>query len=186
GEAKRSAERKIIGNGLPAWTGSFINNFYYKNFDLTLDIQLVAGVDILQQYIHSTQDITGYASGLKDVLYDAWTETNQNTMVQQIRNGPYSGQNSEVDSHWVADGSYIRGNLISLGYSFSSPMLDKAGLNKVRVYTSVQNAFLIKSDDFRGYDPEASSWEGNQWGQNIFFFQYPRPRTFTVGLSLQF
>ncbi len=186
GEAKRSAERKIIGNGLPAWTGSFINNFYYKNFDLTLDIQFVAGVDILQQYFHSTQDRTGYASGLKDVLYDAWTETNQNTMVQQIRNGPYSGQNSEVDSHWVADGSYIRGNLISLGYSFNPTMLDRAGLNKLRVYASVQNAFLISSDDFKGYDPEASSWEGNQWGQNIFFFQYPRPRTFTVGLSLQF
>jgi len=186
GEAKRSAERKIIGSGLPAWTGSFINNFYYKNFDLTVDVQFVAGVDILQQYFHSTQDRTGYASGLKDVLYDAWTETNQNTMVQQIRNGPYSGQNSEVDSHWVADGSYIRGNLISLGYSFNQPMLEKAGMSKLRVYASVQNAFLIHSDDFKGYDPEASSWEGNQWGQNIFFFQYPRPRTFTVGLSLQF
>tara|TARA_R110002072_G_scaffold81897_1_gene187207 strand:+ start:70357 stop:73479 length:3123 start_codon:yes stop_codon:yes gene_type:complete len=186
GEAKRSAERKIIGNGLPDWTGSFINNFYYKNFDLTVDVQFVAGVDILQQYFHSTQDRTGYASGLKDVLYDSWTETNQNTMVQQIRNGPYSGQNSEVDSHWVANGSYIRGNLFSLGYSFSQNMLDKAGLNKLRVYASVQNAFLINSDDFKGYDPEASSWEGNQWGQNIFFFQYPRPRTFIVGLSLQF
>ncbi|AWW33342.1 SusC/RagA family TonB-linked outer membrane protein [Echinicola strongylocentroti] len=186
GEAKRSAERKIIGNGLPHWTGSFINNFYYGNFDLTLDIQFVAGVDILQQFFHSTQDRTGYASGLKDVLYDAWTETNQNTMVQQIRNGPYSGQNSEVDSHWVADGSYIRGNLISLGYSFDQSLLDRIGMNKLRVYASVQNAFLIHSDDFKGYDPEASSWEGNQWGQNIFFFQYPRPRTFTLGLSLQF
>ncbi|GGF36985.1 SusC/RagA family TonB-linked outer membrane protein [Echinicola rosea] len=186
GEAKRSAERKIIGNGLPHWTGSFINNFYYGNFDLTLDIQFVAGVDILQQFFHSTQDRTGYASGLKDVLYDAWTETNQNTMVQQIRNGPYSGQNSEVDSHWVADGSYIRGNLISLGYSFDQSLLDRIGMNKLRVYASVQNAFLIHSDEFKGYDPEASSWEGNQWGQNIFFFQYPRPRTFTLGLSLQF
>ncbi|WP_229239636.1 SusC/RagA family TonB-linked outer membrane protein [Echinicola soli] len=186
GEAKRSAERKIIGNGLPHWTGSFINNFYYGNFDLTLDVQFVAGVDILQQFFHSTQDRTGYASGLKDVLYDAWTETNQNTMVQQIRNGPYSGQNSEVDSHWVADGSYIRGNLISLGYSFDQSLLDRIGMNKLRVYASVQNAFLIHSDEFKGYDPEASSWEGNQWGQNIFFFQYPRPRTFTLGLSLQF
>lgn len=186
GEAKRSAERKIIGNGLPKWTGSFINNFYYKNFDFTLDIQFVAGVDILQQYFHSTEDRTGLASGLASTLYDAWTPDNQNTMVQQIRNGVYSGQNSEVDSHWVTDGSYIRGNLISLGYTFNDLMAKHSGLRNLRVYANVQNAFLIHSKDFKGYDPEASSWEGNQWGQNIFFFQYPRPRTFTLGLSLQF
>jgi TonB-linked SusC/RagA family outer membrane protein len=186
GEAKRSADRRIIGNGLPKWTGSFINNVYYKNFDFTLDIQFVADVDILQQFYHSTEDRTGLASGLASTLYDAWTEDNQNTMVQQIRNGVYSGQNSEVDSHWVTDGSYIRGNLISLGYTFSDLMAKSKGLRNLRVYGNVQNAFLIHSKDFQGYDPEASSWEGNQWGQNIFFFQYPRPRTFTLGLSLQF
>jgi TonB-linked SusC/RagA family outer membrane protein len=186
GEAKRSADRRIIGNGLPKWTGSFINNVYYKNFDFTLDIQFVADVDILQQYFHSTEDRMGLTSGLKTTLYDAWTETNQNTMVQQIRNGVYTGQNSEVDSHWVADGSYLRGNLISLGYTFNDVMQKSSGLRNLRVYANVQNAFLIHSKDFQGYDPEASSWEGNQWGQNIFFFQYPRPRTFTVGLSLQF
>ncbi|WP_026969305.1 SusC/RagA family TonB-linked outer membrane protein [Algoriphagus terrigena] len=186
GEAKRSAERKIIGNGLPKWTGSFINNVYYKNFDFTLDIQFVADVDILQQFFHSTEDRTGLASGLASTLYDAWTPDNQNTMVQQIRNGVYSGQNSEVDSHWVTDGSYIRGNLISLGYTFNGVMAKHSGLRNLRVYANVQNAFLIHSKDFKGYDPEASSWEGNQWGQNIFFFQYPRPRTFTLGLSLQF
>ena len=186
GEAKRSAERKIIGNGLPKWTGSFINNVYYKNFDFTLDIQFVAGVDILQQFFHSTEDRTGLASGLASTLYDAWTEDNQNTMVQQIRNGVYSGQNSEVDSHWVTDGSYLRGNLISLGYTFNELTARNSGLSKLRVYANVQNAFLIHSKDFKGYDPEASSWEGNQWGQNIFFFQYPRPRTFTLGVSLQF
>jgi TonB-linked SusC/RagA family outer membrane protein len=186
GEAKRSAERMIIGNGLPKWTGSFINNVYFKNFDFTLDIQFVADVDILQQFFHSTEDRTGLASGLASTLYDAWTEENQNTMVQQIRNGVYSGQNSEVDSHWVTDGSYIRGNLISLGYTFNDVMAKSKGLKNLRVYGNVQNAFLIHSKDFKGYDPEASSWEGNQWGQNIFFFQYPRPRTFTLGLSLQF
>lgn len=107
-------------------------------------------------------------------------------MVQQIRNGVYSGQNSEVDSHWVTDGSYIRGNLISLGYTFNDVMAKNSGLRNLRVYANVQNAFLIHHKDFKGFDPEASSWEGNQWGQNIFFFQYPRPRTFTLGLSLQF
>ncbi|WP_224996284.1 TonB-dependent receptor [Cesiribacter sp. SM1] len=184
GEAKRSQELSIIGNGLPDWQGSFINNFRYKNFDLNVNLQFVYGVDILQQFFHSVEDRSGIANGLTSILHDAWTEQNQNTMVQQIRNQAYSGQNSQIDDHWVADGSYIRGSLISLGYTFNQNLFKN--FRNFRVYGSVQNAFLIHSDEFKGYDPEATSWGGNQWGQNIFFFQYPRPRTFTFGASLQF
>ena len=43
GRAKRSDEKTIIGKGLPDWTGSWINNFSYKNFDLTVDLQFVWG-----------------------------------------------------------------------------------------------------------------------------------------------
>lgn len=186
GVARRSAEREIIGNGLPDWMGSWVNNFRYGNFDLSVDVQFVFGVDILQQFMHSMEDRTGYSNGLASTLYEGWTEQNQNTMIQQIRNGPYSGQNSEVDDHWVADGSYIRGNLISLGYNFGAESLTRFKLKGLRVYASVQNAFLISSSDFKGYDPEATSWGGDQWGQNIFFHQYPNPRTFTLGTSFQF
>lgn len=186
GEAKRSSERTIIGKGLPDWTGSFINNFRYKNFDLNVDLQFVMGVDILQQFFHSMEDRTGYSNGFRWTLTESWTEENQNTMIQQIRNGPYSGQNSEVDDHWVANGSYLRVNAISLGYNFGNTQLSKIGLKNWRIYASVQNAFLIKSDSFKGYDPEATSWGTNQWGQNIYFHQYPRPRTFTLGTSFQF
>ena len=186
GEAKRSEEQKIIGNGLPKWTGSFINNFTYGNFDLTLDLQFVYDVDILQQYYHSTEDRSGIANGLRTILTEGWTPTNQNTMVQEIRNQAYAGQNSQVDSRWIADGSYLRGNLIQLGYNVRNGWTERMQIRNLRVYASVQNAFVINSKDFQGLDPESTSWGGNQWGQNMFFFQYPRPRTYTLGVNLQF
>lgn len=186
GEAKRSTEKKILGKGLPDWTGSFINNFRYRNFDLTVDIQFVYGVEILQEFYHSTEDRSGIANGLKTILTEGWTPENQNTMVQEIRNQAYGGQNSELDSRWVADGSYLRGNLFSLGYNFNPEKFGALNLSRLRIYASVANAFVIHSKDFQGYDPESTSWEGQQWGQNIFFFQYPKPRTFTLGLNVQF
>src|SRR5690606_22350871 len=76
GVAKRSGERQIIGNGLPDWMGSFVNNVRYKNFDLTVDVQFVFGVNILQQFTHSMEDRTGYSNGLAATLYDSWTEDN--------------------------------------------------------------------------------------------------------------
>jgi hypothetical protein len=143
-------------------------------------------VDILQQFYHSTEDRSGIANGLRTILTEGWTPERQNTMVQEIRNQAYAGQNSEIDSRWVADGSYLRGNLISLGYNFDNTFLPGLNLKALRVYGSVQNAFVVHSDDFQGYDPEASSWGGDQWGQNIFFFQYPRPRTYTLGVNVKF
>jgi TonB-dependent starch-binding outer membrane protein SusC len=187
GEAKRSADKKIIGKGLPDWTGSLINTFRYKNWDLTVDLQFVYGVDILQEFFHSTEDRSGIANGLSTIL-DGWTPQNQNTMIQEIRHQGRGGQNSQVDSHWVADGSYLRGNLFSLGYTVNNATLERIKLRNLRVYASVQNAFVINSKEFKGYDPEATSWSGNdeQWGQNIFFFQYPKPTTYTLGVNLQF
>ena len=186
GEAKRSAEQEIIGKGLPDWNGSFINNFTYGNFDLTVDLQFVLGVDIMQQYYHSTEDRSGIANGLRTILTQAWTPENQNTMVQEIRNQAYAGQNSQVDDHWIVSGSYLRGNAFTLGYNLPGISADRFGLGSARVYVSAQNLFVVNSDEFQGLDPEATSWGGNQWGQNIFFFQYPRPRTFTFGLNVKF
>ena len=185
GEAKRSEERTIIGNGLPKWTGSFINNFRIGNFDLTVDLQFVFDVDILQQALHSTEDRSGIANGLRTILTEGWTPDNQNTFVQEIRNQATSGQNSQVDSHWVADGSYLRGNLFTLGYTLPENFLNSYIIKNFRIYASVDNAFVLQSDDFKGFDPEGSS-NDNQFGQNIFFFQYPRPTTFTLGFNLKF
>lgn len=185
GEAKRSKDKKILGKGLPDLTGSFINRFYYKNFDLTVDLQFVSGVDVRQDFFHSAEDRTGIANTLKSSLYDAWRPDRQNTMVQQIRQANYADQNSVSDSHWVADGSYIRGNLIQLGYTFGPSVLKKLKVSSLRVNASVNNAFLICSSDFKGYDPEASS-NTNRFGQNVFFYQYPTARTFSFGLNVSF
>ncbi|NOR75357.1 MAG: SusC/RagA family TonB-linked outer membrane protein [Draconibacterium sp.] len=186
GVVKRSEERGIIGKGTPDLTGSFINRFKYKNFDFVVDFQFSFGVDVMQQFIHSIEDRTGYSNGLSTILYDGWTELNQNTMIQQIRNAPLNGQNTEVDDHWVVDGSYIRGNLFSLGYTFNNNLLEGTILNSCRIFANIDNAFVIHSKDFKGFDPEATSWIDSQWGQNIFFFQYPKPTTITFGVNVTF
>lgn len=186
GVAKRSAEKEILGNGLPVVTGSLTNRLNYNNFDFIFDLQFSFGAQIMQQFFHSTEDRTGYANGLSSILYDGWTETNQNTMVQQIRNAPLNGQNTEIDDHWLTNGSYLRGNLISIGYTLKNSTIFNVELHSCRFYANINNAFVINSKDFKGYDPEATSWSGNQWGQNIFFFQYPKPTTVTLGMNLKF
>lgn len=185
GEAKRSKEKQILGKGLPDVTGSFINRFFYKNFDLTVDLQFVTGVDVRQDFLHAAEDRTGVSNTLKTTLYDAWRPDRQNTMVQQIRHANYADQNTVSDSHWVANGAYLRGNLIQLGYTFGPQLLKKLRVSSLRINASVNNAFLISSSDFKGYDPEGSS-NSNRFGQNVFFYQYPSTRTFSFGANISF
>lgn len=185
GESKKSRESEIIGNGMPKYSGSLINSFYYGPFDLTVDLQFSAGVKVWEAYLGAILDRAGVANGMTLMLTDGWTEERQNTMVQQIRHTTFAGQSSSSDSYWVADGSYIRGNLLQLGYTFNKKRLAQKGIQNIRINCSITNAFLIHSKEFKGYDPESSARSG-KWGQNIFFYQYPRERTFTIGANIIF
>ncbi len=188
GEKVTYKERQIIGNGLPDWTGSFINNFSYKNFDLTVDMQFSWGADIMQEYYHST--VARFLTNGLDRLYkEAWHPTlNPNGQEQAIRLNNFGmGANNQADDDWVCDGSYLRCNLIQLGYTFDKSLISKLGISNLRVYAGVNNVFLITASDYEGYDPDNSTrLGGNNWGTNRQFFSYPRARTFTLGLNLTF
>ena len=187
GQIKRKAEPEIIGKGLPDYRGSFINRFNWGQFDAVIDLQFSLGADIMQQFVTTAEDRQALTNGFKSQLYDAWTPNNQNTMVPMIRHTVLSGQDLAVDSRWICDGSYLRGNLISLGYTFEKNVLNKLGLSYFRINASVQNAFVITSKDFKGYDPESDGqWDDSNFGQNIFFYSYPKARTFSLGLNVKF
>ena len=188
GEKVTYKKREIIGNGLPDWMGSFINTFNYKGFDLTLDFQFTWGVDVMQEYYHST--VARFLTNGIDRLYkEAWHPTlNPSGKEQAIRlNNFGQGANNQADDDWVCNGSYLRCNMIQLGYTFNPTLIKKIGLSSLRLYANVNNAFLITSKDYNGYDPDNSSRLGdNKWGANRQFFTYPRPRTFTFGLNVAF
>ena len=197
GRPNRSESREIIGKGLPDWTGSWVNNFSYKNFDLTVDMQFVWGVETLQRFMHSTYDRFGMTNGLSNILYDAYDGTNPGTMQQAVflaYDKPHGGGDTTTDSQWVANGSYLRLNMLQLGYTFESNTAKKLGLSGLRLYVSGNNLFQIVSKDFLGYDPESTSEvssssgvsSGAQFGQNMTFFSYPRARTFTFGVNVTF
>ena len=188
GEKVTYKQREILGNGLPDWTGSFINTFNYKNFDLTLDLQFSMGADIMQEYYHST--LARFLTNGLDRLYEeAWHPTlNPNGVEQALRLNNFGmGANNQADSDWVCDGSYLRFNLLQLGYTFSGSACRTLGISALRLYANLNNFWLICSDDYKGYDPDNSTRLGsNNWGANRQFFSYPRPKTFSFGVNVTF
>ncbi len=183
--AINDSDRMIIGNGNPDFWGALSNSFRYKNLDFTVELQYMYGNDVLDMTLHPSEDRQALANSYKSVL-NAWTPQNQNTMIAEIRD-TRAGYVTNVDSHWVKDGSFIRGRNALLGYSFSPAFANRLKINRLRAYTSVQNFFLLTGSDING-DPETSPIRGGD-GNNVFsqgmnWHSYPRPTTFMLGLQV--
>lgn len=172
-------DRTIIGQAIPDGFGTFLNTFKYKAWSLTVDLQFMYGNSVLDRSIHSAEDRQGIANSYKTVL-NAWTETNQNTPIAQIRpiNAYYTTNN---DSHKVTDASFIRGRNLLLAYVFPTSISSKLKLERLRVYASVQNFFVATK--YAGYDPEVSN-SGAAFDQGLGLYDYPRPRVFMVGVNI--
>lgn len=173
-------DRVPIGNGVPDGYGSFINTFSYKNFKLTADIQFMYGNDIMWQAVHSTEDRVGIANSLGSVL-NAWTPNNQDTPIAQLR-PTQAGYDTDNDTHRIQDGSFIRGRNFQLSYDLSQEFLTPLSIRSLRIYISAQNLFTIT--EFRGYDPEVSTSGGAFTRGYAQYFEYPKARTFLLGVNL--
>jgi len=185
--AINDADRMIIGNGSPDAWGALLNNFRYKGVDLTVELQYSIGNDVMDMTTHSSEDRVSLANSYATVL-DAWTPQNQNTQIAEIRD-TRAGYVTNVDTHWIKDGSFIRGRNILVGYTFSNSLAEKMRLNKFRVYLSAQNLFLITSKELQG-DPETTPTGGyandgnNVFSQGMNWHSYPKPTVFMLGLNI--
>ncbi len=186
-KAITDADRMIIGNGSPKAWGSLLNTFTYKKIDLTVELQYSQGNDVMDMTSHSSEDRVALANSYATVL-NAWTPTHQNTPIAEIRD-TRAGYVTNVDTHWIKDGSFIRGRNVLLGYTFPTSGKNKLGISRFKVYGSVQNFFLITSAGLKG-DPETTPTGGyagdgnNAFSQGMFWHAYPKSTTFMLGLNI--
>ena len=92
--------------------------------------------------------------------------------------------NDRLSDAYIEDASYLRVKNISLGYTFPKKWISKLGIDMLRVYVNVQNAFTITG--YKGYDPEVGAQNQNVLLRGIDNARYPTQRTWTFGLNLDF
>jgi hypothetical protein len=109
-------------------------------------------------------------------------------MIAEIRD-TRAGYVTNVDSHWIKDGSFIRGRNLLLGYNFPQSVTRKLKLDRLRIYASAQNWFLIHDKELNG-DPEATPTGGyandqnNVFSQGMFWHSYPKSKIYMVGVNV--
>ncbi|WP_161964239.1 SusC/RagA family TonB-linked outer membrane protein [Chitinophaga flava] len=182
-----AADRVILGNALPDYTGGLTNTFGYKGIDLSFFIYWSYGNKVYNQTRSMLERMSSYNNGDARTL-NRWTPTNTVTDVPKaIFNDPVvpnSLTNGEVSQRFVEDGSFIRMKNITIGYTFSTALLKRIRISNARVYVSGQNLFLITH--YSGYDPESQNQSVKNSQLGIDWAVQPQPRTFMVGLNVNF
>jgi TonB-linked SusC/RagA family outer membrane protein len=180
-------DMQFLGSPFGKYDLTFSTSVRYKNWDMSVDIQVRQGNKIENVAALTVEDRTWFATGYATVLEEAWTPDNQNTMVPAIRMhvDPWSTDfGSFMDSHWLEDGSFIRGRSLNLSYRLPRDIISVLSLQSAKLYVNLDNFFLIAKN--RDFDPEASSFGGGYAGQGQTFYGTPRARTFTFGVNINF
>ena len=89
-----------------------------------------------------------------------------------------------ISSRYVEDGSYIRIQNVTFGYSFSRDFIERIKMSRLRLYATAQNLFTFTK--YTGYDPEIGSFNQNVLLSGIDNGRYPISRTFSLGLNVEF
>ncbi|AOW20698.1 SusC/RagA family TonB-linked outer membrane protein [Urechidicola croceus] len=168
-------DRTYIGDPIPDMTMGLNVTFNYKNFDFTSYAFASIGNDMVRNYERTVAD----ANGL-NYLLGRWRGEGTSNSIPRVTTGATA--NTIFSDFYVEDASYVRIQNIQLGYTVPSEVLSKNGISKLRLYASVNNLYTFT--DYKGYDPGASS--GQPIGGGIDFGFYPIPRTYILGLNLNF
>lgn len=169
------SDRTVIGNPNPTWLFSMNNTVEWKGLELSVYLQGVAGNSI---YNANNIENTGMAAAMNQTVavLDRWTgEGTSNFMPRAVYGDP--NQNCRVSDRFIENGSYLRVKNIMLAYSFPGKMLQKINVHGLRLALICENVATISK--YSGFDPEVSI-------NGIDSSRYPIPRTYSVGLNLNF
>lgn len=168
-------DRTYIGNPTPEWSFSMNNSFAYKNFDLQIFLQGVAGNDIYNANRIWQEGMAVPQNQTAKVL-DRWTgEGTSNSVPRAVYSDP--NKNARHSSRFVEDGSYLRIKNLTLGYTLPQAISKKAYLQTVRMYMSCQNLYTMTK--YSGFDPEVGA-------NGIDLSTYPLTRTISFGVNVKF
>lgn len=148
----------------------------YKNFDFNLFMQGVQGNDVFMGWYRSDRPLSNKP---RYFYTDRWTTAGQGASMPKPDNESDYLYRSDL---MIGDGSYLRIKQIQLGYSLPSNVVNVVGLERARIYVSLDDYFTFTK--YEGMDPEAGSNDDNRLG--IDRGLYPLTKKVMFGINVTF
>jgi TonB-linked SusC/RagA family outer membrane protein len=182
GDGKIDAnDRTYLGSPVPKFTGGFNFRLNYKGFDIQTYLYTSIGNKIWNQSKWFTDFYPSFAgAAISARVKDSWTPQNPNGKVPIFEAASNFSTNTQGNSYYVEDGSYLRMQNLAIGYNIPSSVLGRLRLERLRIFASTNNIFTITK--YSGLDPAVGGAADTNFGIDVG--NYPVTRSYTIGLSL--
>ena len=189
-------DRTVIGNANPKFMGGLNNQIAYKDFDLSIFLNWVVGNDIYNANKIEMTDGSLPSLNMLKFMETRWTNVNDAgqvvtdpTALAALNANATIWSPVRVQRYWlhswaIEDGSFLRVNNLTFGYTLPNSLSKKAKISKLRAYATVNN--LATFTKYSGYDPEVSTRRSDPLTQGVDFAGYPRAKTWVMGINLSF
>jgi hypothetical protein len=196
GQITPDKDRKVIGEANPAFIGGWNNQFSYKNFDASVFVNFVVGNDVYNANKLEWTDGAFPNLNMLDIMKDRFTNINAaGQVVTDPKELAALNANAQIWSpvrvqRWwlhswaIEDGSYLRFNNVTLGYTLPKSLTERAKIASLRIYGTVNNLATITN--YSGFDPDVTARRSDPLTPGVDFAAYPRSRTIVFGVNLTF
>lgn len=199
-------DRKIIGNPTPKFTGGLLQQFSYKRWDASIFVNFSYGNDIYNA--NKIEFTNGYSNNanMLSIMTNRWKVVTPTGETAQWVNGnnvygiapdqlsalnagatiwqPLKSTGAFFPHSWaIEDGSFLRINNISVGYSLPVKSIARLKMSQLRFYFTANNLAVFTK--YTGYDPEVSV-RSNPLTPGLDYSAYPRSRSFIFGVNAAF
>ena len=178
-------DRTFIGSPHPDVTAGLNLNAGYKNWDISVFFAGTFGNDIYN-FDRIFTDFPTFPNGNRSTrVLDAFNPTTNPNGNQPALSFGLSNNETNANSFFVEDGSFVRLKNLSIGYNFPSKMTDNWGIDALRLYFNASNLFTITGYD--GIDPEIQPNSGANSALTIGVDSntFPISRILTIGANLK-
>ncbi|WP_225444049.1 TonB-dependent receptor [Echinicola arenosa] len=200
GTVDDSGDRRIIGNASPRYLYGIRGGLNYKNFDLSMFFQGIGKRDFWLDGPLMFGSTGGYGNVivLDNVYNETWSDgsdglpENRDAYYFRPSQGQVTNRNTQVQTRYLQDASYLRLKNLTIGYTLPSAMLERVKIGGLRVYVSGENLLTFTKLN-ENFDPEVLDPSQDNLGSASFSNGgdqsgklYPLSRRISFGLSLSF
>ena len=163
-----------LGTTDPRYTFGVNLNAAYKGWDFSAFIQGVGKRTHFYQGDFSLPFSQTWRPPIKRFYNTTWSPDRTDAEFPRLNHSDVRWSNYRASTLQKQNGAYARLKNITIGYTLPSNVLERAGIDRIRVYVGGEDLFTLSHLD-GGYDPENSSGYENA---------YPFTKRFTLGLNI--
>lgn len=177
------SDRVKIGDVNPAYTFGITNVFTWKRLSLNVLIVGRMGGDVYNQVFSELESLSGYSNMTREAFYGRWQGEGTSYTYPKLHN-INNPRKRYVSSFFVEDASFVRIKNVRLSFAFDKKLTGPKWFPDGAIWFAVDN--LATFTDYRGYDPEVSSYGQSAAYRGIDMGAYPQCRTYSVGINFKF